>query len=824
VSTRQPSSQDGQPAHSEWHVLGRVTEALAAEPALDRVAQVIADEARRVLQAGRVVLWRLDPEHAELRLIGSSGVSTQTLVDIGTIPLTAPTAATQAARTGEACEVPDVQAAGVELSMTRRLAQRGGECSTFAQPLIAASRLVGVLALSSPTPRRLGPDERALVRALADLSAVAIERAESREQATALRDLRASNQRLVLHNAHVERKADEAEQGRTQLADILNRITDGFCALDREWRFTYLNDEAERLFREAFPNRPDKLLGEVLWEALPEAVGTVFEQELRRAMTEQVTVTFAMWFPSAGAWLEDHVYPTPDGLSVYCRDITERKRMEDALRQSEASLARAQQIARLGNWERDVETGRLRWSDEIYRIFGTTPQAFEGTFAAFLSYVHPDDRKRVQAALGEALNGSRSYSIDHRIVRPDGSERIVHEAAEVVRDAVGQPMRLVGTVHDITERKRAEDEREEALRRLEDERTWLREVIERSPAGIVLVQGCHAERVVPNHGVEELFGQALSVEGMTAAKYLWQLSQPDGTPVSYEELAGNRALRGEIIRDQELLVRQPSGRVLNVLVSASPIRNATGAIIGAVVVYQDVTRIRELERQREEWTWTVSHDLRQPATIIMGYASWLAKRLRDLDLIEDRTAAEHVLTAARTLNTMIDDLLDVSRIEAHRVAIERQPVDLPVLVRAHVDRMATTMRGHPVWVDVHGEISETEVDPRRIEQVMGNLLSNAAKYSAPETEIIVTVAQRDAEITVSVTNSGVGIVPEDMPRLFTRFYRTPRTQAGRVSGLGLGLYIAKGLVEAHGGHIWAESIPDQTTTFRFTLPIRPAEG
>ncbi len=140
------------------------------------------------------------------------------------------------------------------------------------------------------------------------------------------------------------------------------------------------------------------------------------------------------------------------------KEIFERKRIEGVLRKSEASLAEAQHIARLGSWDWDIVMNELRWSDEIYRVFGLAPQEFGATYEAFLRSVHPEDLEFVKKSVDEALNMGRPYSINHRIILPDGVERIVHEQAEVVFNEEGRPVRMIGTVQDVTESKKLEEE------------------------------------------------------------------------------------------------------------------------------------------------------------------------------------------------------------------------------------------------------------------------------------------------------------------------------------------------------------------------------
>ncbi len=380
-------------------------------------------------------------------------------------------------------------------------------------------------------------------------------------------------------------------------------------------------------------------------------------------------------------------------------------------------------------------------------------------------------------------------------------------------------------IGQFMERRRAEEDRAYLLQReqaaraeVDAERARLETVLRNAPAGIIFVDA-QTGRLTANPQAADILGHPIVPEGGTV-QYSGQVRTPDGHPRAPEQLPPNRALRGQTVLGQELMIIQPSGRQIPILVSAAPIRGRGGEIRGAVVTLQDISVIRELERLREEWVSLIAHDLRQPVTVITGYARILERLLaRRAPPEEEQKAIANVLTSVRNLDRMIGDLLDASQIEARRLKLKKQRVDFPSLVRGVVDRATAMTKGHTVRLEIKGDIPHLDVDPGRIEEILDNLLSNAAKYSYPDTEIGVEVARINGEIRVSVTNHGEGIAPNELPRLFTRFYRTREVRGKGVTGLGLGLYITRGLVEAHGGRIWAESIPGQTTTFRFTLPI-----
>lgn len=273
---------------------------------------------------------------------------------------------------------------------------------------------------------------------------------------------------LALENSRLfgqlEHALSDVKESRRQVLDILESISDGFFSLDSLWRITYINSRAQELFG----MRKEDVLFKTLWDNLPNAKVLRLYKELQNAAERQTALSFEEFLSPLEKWFEFNIYPYAHGVSVYFTDITERKLAEEALRESQDHLNRAQEIAHLGSWELDLVNNVLTWSDEVYRIFGLKPQEFGATYEAFLEYVHPDDRAAVDDAYTSSIREGRdSYEIEHRVVREGTGEiRIVHEKCQHFRDAAGKIIRSVGMVHDVTERKRAEEALKESEQRV----------------------------------------------------------------------------------------------------------------------------------------------------------------------------------------------------------------------------------------------------------------------------------------------------------------------------------------------------------------------
>jgi PAS domain S-box-containing protein len=259
-----------------------------------------------------------------------------------------------------------------------------------------------------------------------------------------------------------------------------------------------------------------------------------------------------------------------------------------------------------------------------------------------------------------------------------------------------------------------------------------------------------------------------------------------------------------------------------VTIRGVPVRDRDGAIVAIKGTTQDVTQLKKLQALRQEWMSVIGHDLRQPIGVIKMAAELLPELHEGAVNEKEQDITTRIRSASVDLARMVDDLLDISRIEAHRLALDRSYVDPRAVVDETVARLSHITTGVRVNVTSEPSVRPVYADAGRIGQVLGNLISNAIKYGDQTSDIEVRLAGDHEAVRISVTNRGKGIAPEDLPRLFERFSRRREDRTSGVPGLGLGLYIAKGLVDAHAGRLWGESVPGKTTTFHFTLPTREA--
>jgi PAS domain S-box-containing protein len=305
---------------------------------------------------------------------------------------------------------------------------------------------------------------------------------------------------------------------------------------------------------------------------------------------------------------------------------------------------------------------------------------------------------------------------------------------------------------------------------------------------------------------------------------LFDIRHPDGSRVTWEELPSQRALYGQTVREEEYQLRCMSGELLHISVTASPVVMGEGVRPElAVVVMRDLTELKRLERMRDEFLSTAAHELKTPITSIKGYAQLLNRWAPGGHEPREGKAFQVLNRQSDRLNELVQELLEVSRLQLGRLNLRRQRFDLCELVDEVLERMRGVSAQHRLVFEHDGPVT-VDADWDRLDQVLSNLLDNAIKFSPDGGIIQVSVTTRDATAVVSVRDQGMGIPQERQGQLFERFYRAHEGLASDRGGMGIGLHLSEQLMQRHGGRLWFESEEGKGSTFSFSLALAEEEA
>ncbi len=365
----------------------------------------------------------------------------------------------------------------------------------------------------------------------------------------------------------------------------------------------------------------------------------------------------------------------------------------------------------------------------------------------------------------------------------------------------------------------------EARRRVEAAHADLLATLETVPAALMIFNTDGSVRL-RNRAATDVFG--IEPQNPELRKNYWARFKriaKDGSSIPPEDWVSARALRGEQVINQELEIHHPDGRVFPILASAAPLQNELGHVAGAVVAFQDISRLREVDRMKDEFVSIVSHELRTPLTSIRGSVQLVLDEPDSVPDVEHRQLLQIALNNCERLVRIINDILDVAKIESGNITLHRKPVNVADIVRQSIQVVEGPARTAQVSLDARlpARLRPVMVDADRIVQALVNLLSNAVKFAPPGSTVTVTAAGSDNMVTLAVSDQGEGIAPENLNRLFKKFQQVDSSSSRRKGGTGLGLAITKALVEQHGGRIFVDSEVTKGTRFSFTLPAATQE-
>jgi PAS domain S-box-containing protein len=383
----------------------------------------------------------------------------------------------------------------------------------------------------------------------------------------------------------------------------------------------------------------------------------------------------------------------------------------------------------------------------------------------------------------------------------------------------GITQNLTVLTQDVTEQVRAKREIEDLAKLMAERSARLDSILSSMTDGL-WVYDANGDVDDVNQAALNMFGLASRAEAIANGSFAsFRLRDAEGRAIPMEEMPYARALAGQTVPDYLVMARHLiTGKDLDLSVAAAPIQS--NGIVGAILVIRDITALQELDRKKDEFLSVASHELRTPLTTIKGYTQLLEQTVNDLPPEERATYIAAILGEIERMMGLISELLDVSRIETNRLQIHPQPISWIQFIEGRVSAFRVQHPARQIRFDVTTAETTVTADPDRMRQVVDNLISNAVKYSADGTDIDIRAYIQDGHMLTAFLDRGIGIPKDEIPQLFERFHRARNVSSRYYGGLGLGLYIARAIIEAHRGAITIESTEGEGSCFTMLLPLR----
>jgi PAS domain S-box-containing protein len=625
----------------------------------------------------------------------------------------------------------------------------------------------------------------------------------------------------------------DAVNTRDLLNSVFKRTNDGIVAIDTNWCYTYVNDSAANMMGRA----AKELIGKNVWEEFPEIVGTQAFHDCYRAIEQQTVIYSEVFHESWGRWFENRLHPDDRGLTIYFTDITLHKNTEELLRVSEERLRLALTAAKQGLYDLNVQTGEAVINPEYATMLGYDPATFQETNEQWIDRLHPDDRAATINTYQAYVRGEISdYGVEFRLRTQSGDWKWVLSLGKLVSwTEDGQPLRMLGTHTDITDLKQAEADRWQTQQVL-SELKLLENVLD-----VVLAGYWDWNFVKPLEYLSPGYKRMLGYEDAELPNEpdLWRrLIFPEDIPKVLACLERHIQSQGQIPYHSEVRYQHKDGSLVWVICSGQVIEwDESGRAVRMVGCHIDITdrKLAELQLQqtnekliqathlKSEFLANMSHELRTPLNAILGineglqdevFGSINARQLQSLKTVE--RSASHLLE-------LINDLLDVSKIEAGQIELYLSNTDLETLCVSSLAFVQQQARTKQIRLELKLPVALPQImlDERRIRQVLINLLDNAVKFTPVGgcVTLEVQAAQLDAShLRISVIDTGIGIATGNFQKLFQPFMQLESGLNRRYEGTGLGLTLARRIVELHGGQILLASELGQGSCFSVLIP------
>lgn len=604
-----------------------------------------------------------------------------------------------------------------------------------------------------------------------------------------------------------------------QVSDILERIEDGFIALNRDFKYTYVN----RRIGDMTGYSPEFLLGKNVWEVFPEAIGSDTYKAFLGAFETQQYVQNVDYFAGLDLWQENHIYPSQDGIAVFIKDISDQKRFEEKLKQLHDKLSFHITNSPLASMEFDSAFVLRSWSPQAEQVFGWPENEVLGKHFSEFKLVYEEDNRLIEPVIKQLVTGIFDrYKIANRNKTKSGDIIYCEWYISVLKNENGTPTSFMALAQDVTERVKAV----EALRESEER---YKALIEEAVDGIIVYDPFAKKFTNVNKRMTELIGvtkhrllhmqlsdllpgdtetislveQRLSLNGETI-KFEKSFTKTDGHEVNVEI-----SIKQMPDKNYLAFVRDITDRKRN----EDAIKNLNEGLENMVA-----ERTRQLEtanKDLEAFSYSVSHDLRAPLRAVSGYASIVEEDYSDVLDKEGKRLLHEVQENARRMGTLIDDLLTFSRLG--RKPINTTLINMSGLCITAFDEVQESAKPKVEFI-LH-PLQNAMADYALIKQVLINLISNAIKYSSKIEKPVIEISSflKDNQVVYAIKDNGVGFDMKYVNKLFGVFQRLHSTD--EFEGTGVGLATVQRIIRKHEGFTWAESQENEGATFYFSLPV-----